>query len=109
MFPQARHKQLFMDIAGNLNAVVSQRLIPDVKGKRCAAIEVMINTPHIATLILKGELYAIKEAMATSGSKGMKTFDSALYDLYKEGKVSLEEALKNADSQNDMEAKINFG
>ena len=109
MFPQSRHKQLFMDIAGNLNAVISQRLIPDVRGKRCAAIEVMINTPHIATLILKGELYAIKDAMATSGSKGMKTFDSALYDLYKAGKVTLEEALKNADSQNDMEAKINFG
>lgn len=109
MFPQARHKQLFMDISGNLNAVISQRLIPDVRGKRCAAIEIMINTPHIATLILKGELYAIKEAMATSGSKGMKTFDSALYDLYKEGKITLEEALKNADSQNDMEAKINFG
>lgn len=109
MFPQARHKQLFMDIAGNLNAVVSQRLIPDIRGKRCAAIEIMINTPHIATLILKGELYAIKDAMASSGSKGMKTFDSALYDLYKGGKITLEEALKNADSQNDMEAKINFG
>jgi twitching motility protein PilU len=109
MFPQARHKQLFMDIAGNMNAVVSQRLIPDIRGKRCAAIEVMINTPHIASLILKGELNEIKEAMATSGSKGMKTFDSALYDLYKEGKISLDEALKNADSQNDMEAKINFG
>jgi twitching motility protein PilU len=109
MFPQARHKQLFMDIAGNLNAVVSQRLIPDARGKRCAAIEVMINTPHISTLILKGELYAIKDAMASSGSKGMKTFDSALYDLYKDEKITLEEALKNADSQNDMEAKINFG
>jgi twitching motility protein PilU len=109
MFPQARHKQLFMDIAGNLNAVVSQRLVPDSRGKRCAAIEVMINTPHISSLILRGELNEIKEAMATSGSKGMKTFDSALYDLYKEGKIILEEALKNADSQNDMEAKINFG
>lgn len=109
MFPQARHKQLFMDIAGNLNAVVSQRLIPDMAGKRCAAIEIMINTPHISSLILKGELNEIKEAMATSGSKGMKTFDSALYDLYRAKKISLHEALKNADSQNDMEAKINFG
>ncbi len=109
MFPQARHKQLFMDIAGNLNAVVSQRLIPDMNGKRCAAIEIMINTPHISSLILKGELNEIKEAMATSGSKGMKTFDSALYDLYRAKKISLHEALKNADSQNDMEAKINFG
>lgn len=109
MFPQARHKQLLMDVAGNLNAVVSQRLIPDVSGKRCAAIEVMINTPHISNLILKGELYAIKDAMASSGIKGMKVFDHALYDLYKEGRISLEQALRNADSQNDLEAKINFG
>jgi twitching motility protein PilU len=109
MFPQARHKQLFMDIAGSLNAVISQRLIPDIRGKRCAAIEVMINTPHISTLILKGEIHEIKEAMATSGSKGMKTFDSALFDLFKDGKITMEEALKNADSSNDMEAKINFG
>jgi twitching motility protein PilU len=94
MFPQSRHKQLLMDISGNLNAVASQRLIPDVNGKRCAAIEIMVNTPHIASLILKGELYAIKDAMATSGSKGMKTFDNALYDLYKEGKITLEEALE---------------
>lgn len=109
MFPQARHQQLLMDVAGNLNAVVSQRLIPDVQGKRCAAIEVMINTPHISSLILKGELYAIKDAMASSGVKGMKIFDHALYDLYTEEKISLEEALKNADSRNDLEAKINFG
>jgi twitching motility protein PilU len=109
MFPHVQHKQLFMDIATNLRGVVSQRLIPDVRGKRCAAIEVMINTPHIASLILKGELNEIKTAMTTSGSKGMKTFDNALYDLYKEGKISLEEALKNADSRNDLEAKLNFG
>lgn len=109
MFPQARHKQLLMDIAGSLNGVVSQRLIPDLRGKRCAAIEVMINTPHIANLILKGDLHGIKDAMASSGSKGMKIFDHALYDLYKAGKISMEEALKNADSRNDLEAKMNFG
>ncbi len=109
MFPQVRHKQLFMDMAGNLNGVISQRLIPTIKGGRCAAIEVMINTPHIANLILKGELNEIKDAMNSSGSKGMKVFDDALYDLYKAGKISLEEALKNADSRNDLEAKINFG
>ena len=109
MFPHVQHKQLFMDISANLRAVISQRLIPDVRGKRCAAIEVMINTPHIATLILKGELNEIKEAMRTSGSKGMKTFDDALYDLYKAGKISMEETLKNADSRNDLEARINFG
>lgn len=109
MFPHVQHKQLFMDIAANLRAVISQRLIPDVNGKRCAAIEVMINTPHIANLILKGELNEIKEAMRTSGSKGMKTFDDALYDLYKAGKISMEETLKNTDSRNDLEARMNFG
>ncbi len=109
MFPQSRHKQLFMDIAGNLNAVVSQRLVKTKTGGRCAAIENMINTPHIATLILKGELNEIKDAMSTSGTKGMKTFDDALFDLFKADKISLEEALVNADSRNDLEAKLNFG
>ncbi|NOQ13128.1 MAG: PilT/PilU family type 4a pilus ATPase [Methyloprofundus sp.] len=109
MFPHVQHKQLFMDLAINLNAVISQRLIPDSKGKRCAAIEVLVNTPHIANLILKGDLHEIKEAMKTSGSKGMKTFDDALLDLYKAERITLEEALKNADSRNDLEAKINFG
>ncbi|MCX7093253.1 MAG: PilT/PilU family type 4a pilus ATPase [Methylobacter sp.] len=109
MFPHEHHAQLFMDLATNLNGVISQRLIPDIAGKRCAAIEVMINTPHIANLILKGELNEIKSAMTSSGSKGMKTFDNALYELYASGKISLDEALKNADSSNDLEAKINFG
>ncbi len=109
MFPHDHHAQLFMDLAVNLNGVISQRLIPDTSGRRCAAIEVMINTPYIASLILKGELSEIKTAMTTSGSKGMKTFDDALFELYKTGKISLQEALKNADSSNDLEAKINFG
>jgi twitching motility protein PilU len=69
----------------------------------------MINTPHITNLILKGELNEIKVAMKTSGNKGMKTFDDALLDLYKDKRISLEETLKNADSRNDLEAKINFG
>ncbi len=109
MFPHVQHKQLFMDLAVNLNAVISQRLIPDAEGKRCAAIEVLINTPHIANLILKGDLNEIKEAMKTSGSKSMKTFDDALLDLYKAKRITLDEALRNADSRNDLEAKINFG
>jgi len=109
MFPHVQHKQLFMDLAVNLNAVISQRLIPDVRGKRCAAIEVLINTPHISNLILKGDLNEIKEAMKTSGSKGMIAFDDALLALYKAEKISLEEALRNADSRNDLEAKVNFG
>lgn len=109
MFSQVEHKQLFMDLAINMNGVISQRLIPTPDGKRCAAIEVLINTPHISSLILKGDLNEIKEAMKTSGSKGMQTFDNALYDLYQAQKISMEEALKNADSRNDLEAKINFG
>jgi twitching motility protein PilU len=109
MFPQVQHKQLFMDLSINLNAVISQRLIPTPEGKRCAAIEVLINTPHISSLILKGALNEIKDSMKTSGSKGMKVFDDALLELYKNQKVSMDEALRNADSRNDLEAKINFG
>ncbi len=109
MFPQALHKQLFMDLSLNLRAVVSQRLVMAVDGKRCAAIEVLINTPHIAELILKGEIEQIKEAMEGSGQRGMQTFDMALHNLYKEGRIELEEALGNADSRTNLEAKINFG
>lgn len=109
MFPHELHKQLFMDLSLNLRAVISQRLVVAVDGKRCAAIEVLINTPHIAELILKGEIDAIKEAMASSGQRGMQTFDMALHSLYKEGKIALEEALSNADSRSNLEAKINFG
>ncbi len=110
MFPQDHHKQLFMDLALNLRCVISQRLVPDVNGKRCAAIEIMMNTPHMSELILRGELDALKEAMQeNSGSRGMQTFDDALFALYKEGRVTLEEALNNADSRTNLEAKINFG
>ena len=109
MFPQDYHKQLFMDLSLNIRAVISQRLVLAVNGKRCAAIEILINTPHIAELILRGELDAVKEAMAESGQKGMQTFDLALFNLYKEGRIELEEALANADSRTNLEAKINFG
>ena len=109
MFPQDLHKQLFMDLSLNLRAVISQRLVTGVDSKRCAAIEILINTPHIAELILKGELDEIKEAMEGSGQRGMQTFDMALYNLYKEGRIELEEALNNADSRTNLEAKINFG
>ncbi len=109
MFPQSQHKQLFMDLSANLGAVISQRLIPDTQGKRCAAIEVLVSTPHINNLILKGELNGIKEAMKGSGANGMQTFDEALLALYKNNRISLEEALRNADSRNDLEAQINFG
>ncbi|MEQ8288561.1 MAG: PilT/PilU family type 4a pilus ATPase [Gammaproteobacteria bacterium] len=109
MFPQDMHKQLFMDLSLNLRAVISQRLVMAVDGKRCAAIEIMINTPHIAELILKGEIDEIKDAMTESGQSGMQTFDMALHNLYKEERIELEEALNNADSRTNLEAKINFG
>ncbi len=109
MFPQDMHKQLFMDLSLNIRAVVSQRLVLAVDGKRCAAIEILINTPHIQELILKGDIDELKVAMAESGQKGMQTFDVALFNLYKEGRIELEEALNNADSRTNLENKISFG
>jgi twitching motility protein PilU len=109
MFPQVSHKQLFMDLSLNLKSIISQRLVQSIDGGRVAAIEILINTPHIAELILKGEVGEVKEAMETSGAKGMVAFDSALYQLYKDGKITMDEALANADSKTNLEAKINFG
>ncbi|HEW97540.1 MAG: type IV pili twitching motility protein PilT [Candidatus Parabeggiatoa sp. nov. 3] len=109
MFSQEQHKQLFMDLSLNLISVISQRLVVGVNKKRVAAVEVMINTPYIADLILKGKIEDIKEAMATSGAEGMQTFDMALYNLYTEGRVALEEALASADSRTNLQAKITFG
>ena len=109
MFPQELHKQLFMDLSLNLRSIISQRLVIGKDGKRVAAVEVMLNTPHIADLILKGQVDEIREAMEESPEGGMQSFDQALYNLYKEGRIELEEALKNADSRANLEAKINFG
>ena len=109
LFPQDLHKQLLMSLSANLRSVISQRLVRGSDGKRCAAIEVMINTPHIAELILNGELEEIKLAMEESGQSGMQTFDTALFNLYKLGMIDLDEALRNADSKVNLEAKINFG
>lgn len=109
MFPQALHKQLFMDLSMNLVCVISQRLVIGVDHQRVAALEIMIKNPHIADLILNGKIDEIKEAMADSGTDGMQTFDKALYDLYTSGRVTLEEALNNADSRTNLEAKITFG
>lgn len=109
LFPQDMHKQLFMDLSLNLRAIISQRLVTTVYGKRCAASEIMINTPHIGELVLNGQIDEINQAMVESGAKGMQTFDMSLYNLYKEGRITLEEALSNADSRSNLEAKINFG
>ncbi len=106
-FPEDRRGQLLMDLSLNLKAVISQRLIPkkDATG-RVAAVEVMINTPLIADLILKGEIHGIKELMAKSGEAGMQTFDQALFGLYDAGLISYDEAMRNADSQNDLRLRI---
>ena len=109
MFPQELHKQLFMDLSLTLRSIISQRLVIGKDGKRVAAVEVMLNTPHIADLILKGQVDEIKQAMEESPEGGMQSFDQALYQLYKAGRIELEEALKNADSRANLEAKINFG
>lgn len=109
LFPQNLHKQLFMDLALNMQAIISQRLVAGVNGMRCAAVEILINTPHIAELILDGRIDEVKVAMEESGARGMQTFDKSLYDLYKSNSIDLEEALTNADSRANLEAKINFG
>ncbi len=106
-FPEDRRGQLLMDLSLNLKAVISQRLIPKKDGTgRVAAVEVMINTPLIADLILKGEIHGIKELMAKSGEAGMQTFDQALFGLYDAGLISYDEAMRNADSQNDLRLRI---
>ena len=105
-FPEERHRQLFMDLSLNLQGFVSQRLIPTVDGKRAAAIEILLGTPRICDLIKQGKVDEIKEVMEKSENQGMKTFDSALFDLYKNGRISLEEALKNADSKNNLRLKV---
>jgi len=106
-FPEERREQLLMDLSLNIKALISQRLIPKRDGKgRAAAIEILLNSPLIADLIFKGEVHQIKEVMAKSRELGMQTFDQALFDLQESGAISYEEALKNADSVNDLRLRI---
>ena len=109
MFPREQHNQIFLDLSQYLRAIMAQRLVMGKEGRRVAAVEVMINTPHIATLIKKGDVVSIKEAIGASTERGTQSFDVALRGLYKAGRVMLEEALTNADSRANLEAKINFG
>jgi twitching motility protein PilU len=109
LFPQDQHSQVFMDLAHYLRAILSQRLVRGRNGKRVAAVELMLNTPHIKDLILKGDISAVKEAHKESGEQGMQNFDVALLNLYKAGTITLEEAMSHADSRSNLEAKINFG
>jgi len=106
-FPEERREQLLMDLSLNIKALISQRLIPRKDGAgRAAAFEILLNSPLIADLIFKGEVNAIKEVMAKSRELGMETFDGALFNLYESGMISYEDALKNADSVNDLRLRI---
>ncbi|MBI3524595.1 MAG: Flp pilus assembly complex ATPase component TadA, partial [Betaproteobacteria bacterium] len=106
-FPEERRQQLLMDLSLNLRALVAQRLIPLKEGKgRAAAIEIMLNSPLISDLIFKGEVHGIKEIMKKSKELGMQTFDMCLFDLYEEGRISYEDALRNADSVNDLRLQV---
>jgi twitching motility protein PilU len=106
-FPEERRQQLLMDLSLNLKAFISQRLIPHKSGKgRVVAVEVMLNSPLIADLIFKGEVHEIKSVMARSTELGMQTFDQALFKLYDDGQISYEDALRNADSVNDLRLRI---
>jgi twitching motility protein PilU len=105
-FPDSAHRQLYNDLSMNLKSVVSQRLIPTKDGGRRAAVEVMVQTSYIAELIQKGKIQDIKDAMEQGEQRGMVTFDQALYDLYREGAISLDEALGHADSRNNLALRI---
>ena len=107
-FPDDKRRSLLIDLSLNLRAFVSQRLIKTVDDDRCAAFEVLLNSPRIADLIKEGSITEIKELMAKSETMGMQTFDMDLYNLYKAGRISREEALRNADSENDLSLKIGF-
>ena len=106
-FPEERRHQLLMDLSLNIRALISQRLIPKKDGKgRAAAVEIMLNSPLISDLIFKGEVHEIKQIMAKSRELGMQTFDQHLFDLYEGGQISYEDALRNADSVNELRLMI---
>ncbi|MFZ2313220.1 MAG: PilT/PilU family type 4a pilus ATPase [Methylobacter sp.] len=107
-FPEERRNQLLLDLSLNLKAFVSQRLVPTIDGKRTAAIEILLGTQLVRDLIHKGDIHGIKEVMEKSENVGMQTFDSHLLRLFKEGTISLEEALQNSDSPNNLRLKINL-
>lgn len=105
-FPEEKREQLLMDLSLNLKSIISQRLVRKEGGGRCAAIEILLNSPLIADLIFKGHVHEIKEIMSRSNEIGMITFDQALFKLFEEGLISFDEALRNADSQNELRLKV---
>ena len=109
LFPEERRVQLLMDLSLNLKAVISQRLLPCNSGGRIAAVEILINSPLIQDLIFKGDVHGIKGIMKKSREMGMQTFDMALFALYEAGKISYEDALRSADSMNELRLAIKLG
>lgn len=106
-FPETRHKQLLLDLSLNIKALISQRLLPTPSGKgRRAAVEVLLNTPLMSDMIMKGEVHEIKALMKKSSDQGMQTFDQALFTLLSENAITIEEAMRNADSVNDLRLRI---
>jgi len=105
-FPMERHAQIYLQLSFNLRAIVSQRLIPSLDGKRTAALEILMDTPRIRDLIKKGDVDVLKEAMEQGVQEGCQTFDQALFNLYRDGQIILEQALINADSTNNLRLKI---
>ena len=109
MFPRDQHHQIFLDLSQYLRAILAQRLVLGKDNRRVAAVEVMLNTPYVAELVRKGDIVSIKEAIQNGSERGIQSFDTALYKLVQDQRVELEEALANADSRANLEAKINFG
>jgi len=105
-FPETRHPQILMQLSLNLRAIISQRLIPSVEGKRVAAVEILVDTPRIKDLVKKADIDVLKEAMEQGVNEGCQTFDQSIFSLYKDEKISLEQALVNADSANNLRLKI---
>jgi twitching motility protein PilU len=105
-FPIERHLQIYMQLSLNLKAIISQRLIPTVDGRRVAAIEILLDSPRVKDLIMKGEVDLIKETMAAAYNEGMQTFDQHIFDLYLEGRIDYDSAVAYADSPNDVRLRI---
>jgi twitching motility protein PilU len=105
-FPSERHLQIYLQLSLNLKAIISQRLIPSVDGRRVAAVEILLDTPRVKDLIHKAQIDVLKETMAQGNIEGMQTFDQSIYDLYKQGIVDFDNAIAYADSANDLRLRI---
>ncbi|MBF0185932.1 MAG: PilT/PilU family type 4a pilus ATPase [Magnetococcales bacterium] len=109
LFPQSLHRQVWMDLSLYLRAIIAQRLVPGTDGRRKVAVEVLLNTPHVAELILQGDVDGVQTALQESREPGMLSFDQALLQLQQAGSITLQEALNHADSRANLQARIHFG